>query len=130
MIEPRLHRTHARCGRAHDASVRTASSAVRERAFIGRLPSARGARRGILLEVGLMRRQAQGARRCRWGQGRCTLTSRARLQGGTSMESRKMSLCPMCTNCPEVVIDGDQVRIGEDANTAVLKKDEWNVLVD
>ena len=40
------------------------------------------------------------------------------------------SLCPACTACPEVVIDGDQVRIGEDANTAVLKKDEWNVLVE
>ncbi len=26
-------------------------------------------------------------------------------------------------------IDDDQVRIGEDPNTAVLKKDEWNVLV-
>jgi hypothetical protein len=35
-----------------------------------------------------------------------------------------------CTACPEVVIDGDTIRIGEDANTAVLKKDEWNVLVD
>ena len=40
------------------------------------------------------------------------------------------SLCPSCIACPEVVIDGDIVRIGEDANTAVLKKDEWNVLVD
>ena len=42
----------------------------------------------------------------------------------------RFSLCPQCTECPEVVIDGDTVRIGEDANTAVLKKDEWNVLVD
>lgn len=40
------------------------------------------------------------------------------------------SLCPSCIACPEVVIDGDTVRIGEDANTAVLKKGEWNVLVD
>jgi len=31
---------------------------------------------------------------------------------------------------PEVVIDGDLVRIGEDANTAILKRDEWNVLVE
>ena len=46
------------------------------------------------------------------------------------MEKLVMSLCPQCTNCPEVVIDGDQVRIGEDANTAVLKTEEWNVLVD
>ena len=42
----------------------------------------------------------------------------------------KHSLCPSCIACPEVVIDGDQVRIGEDANAAVLKKDEWNVLVE
>ena len=33
----------------------------------------------------------------------------------------------LCTACPEVVVDGDTIRIGEDANTAVLKKDEWNV---
>ena len=46
------------------------------------------------------------------------------------MESRKMSLCPMCTNCPEVEIAGDEVRIGEAGNLAILKKDEWNVLVD
>ncbi len=31
--------------------------------------------------------------------------------------------------CPEVVIEGDTVCIGEDATTAVLKKDEWNILV-
>src|SRR3989442_15307408 len=44
----------------------------------------------------------------------------------------KMSLCPMCNNCPEVEIlgDGDEVRIGEAGNLAVLKKDEWNVLVE
>jgi len=42
----------------------------------------------------------------------------------------RYSLCPSCTACPEVVIVADQVRIGEDANTAVLKKEEWNVLVD
>ncbi len=42
----------------------------------------------------------------------------------------KHSLCPGCTACPEVVIDDDQVRIGEDANTAILTREEWNVLVD
>jgi hypothetical protein len=42
----------------------------------------------------------------------------------------RISLCPGCTACPEVVIDGDTIRIGEDANTTFLKKDEWNVLVD
>ena len=44
----------------------------------------------------------------------------------------KLSLCPMCNNCPEVEIlgDGDEVRIGETGNLAVLRKDEWNVLVE
>jgi hypothetical protein len=46
------------------------------------------------------------------------------------MESVKMSLCPRCDQCPEVEIAGDEVRIGEAGNLAVLKKDEWNVLVD
>jgi len=41
-----------------------------------------------------------------------------------------MSLCPSCTHCPEVEIVGDEVRIGEAGNLAVLKKDEWNMLVD
>ena len=45
------------------------------------------------------------------------------------MEKIVKSLCRMCTACPEVVIEGETVRIGEDANTAVLTKDEWNVLV-
>ena len=30
---------------------------------------------------------------------------------------------------PEVEILGDEVRIGEAGNLAVLKKDKWNVLV-
>jgi len=42
----------------------------------------------------------------------------------------RISLCPGCTACPGVVIDGDTIRIGEDTNIATLKKDEWNVLVD
>jgi hypothetical protein len=42
----------------------------------------------------------------------------------------RFSLCPQCLACPEVVIDGDTIRIGEDANTAILQKDEWNILVD
>ena len=46
------------------------------------------------------------------------------------MDSLKMSLCPSCIACPEVEIAGDEVRIGEAGNLAVLKKDEWNVLVD
>ena len=42
----------------------------------------------------------------------------------------RVSLCPQCVACPEVVIDGDTVRIGEDENMVLLKKGEWNVLVD
>jgi hypothetical protein len=46
------------------------------------------------------------------------------------MAKVKISLCPACTACPAVEIAGDEVRIGEAGNLAVLKKDEWNVLVD
>jgi hypothetical protein len=46
------------------------------------------------------------------------------------MDSLKMSLCPACTACPEVEVVGDEARIGETGNLAVLKRDEWNVLVD
>ena len=42
----------------------------------------------------------------------------------------KISLCPACTACPEVVMEGDTVRIGEKGNIVSLKKEEWNVLVD
>lgn len=46
------------------------------------------------------------------------------------MENLKASLCPACGACPEVEMVGDEVRIGETGNLAVLKKGEWNVLVD
>jgi hypothetical protein len=46
------------------------------------------------------------------------------------MKNVKMSLCPACTACPEVEIAGDEVRIGEAGSLAILKKEEWNVLVD
>jgi hypothetical protein len=46
------------------------------------------------------------------------------------MERIAMSLCPSCTACPEVVIEGETISIGEAPNLTVLKKDEWNVLVD
>jgi len=42
----------------------------------------------------------------------------------------RVSLGPSCTACPEVIIDGDTIRIDEDANTVVLPKAEWNVLVE
>ena len=46
------------------------------------------------------------------------------------MDNLKVSLCPSCIACPEVEIVGDEVRIGETGNLAVLTKEEWNVLVD
>jgi hypothetical protein len=42
----------------------------------------------------------------------------------------RVSLCPSCDHCPEVVLDSDTIRIGEDDNVVVLKKADWNVLVD
>ena len=45
------------------------------------------------------------------------------------MKQIRHSLCPACSACPEVVVVGDEVRIGETGNLAVLKKNEWNVLV-
>jgi len=46
------------------------------------------------------------------------------------MDQVKHSLCPACDACPEVEVLADQVRIGEAGNEVVLRKDEWNVLVD
>ena len=46
------------------------------------------------------------------------------------MERIAVSLCANCIHCPEVVIEADQIKIGEAENTVRLKKDEWNVLVD
>ncbi len=46
------------------------------------------------------------------------------------MEKLRVSLCPACNACPEVEIMGEEIRIGEAGNLAVLKREEWNVLVD
>jgi hypothetical protein len=46
------------------------------------------------------------------------------------MENVKLSLCPMCDHCPEIEVAGDEVPIGEAGNLVVLKRAEWNVLVD
>lgn len=45
------------------------------------------------------------------------------------MEPIKVSLCPACSECPEVEITDQGVRIGEDANTVRLSHAEWNELV-
>ena len=41
----------------------------------------------------------------------------------------KVTLCPLCTECPEVEITDQGVTIGEDANTVRLSHAEWNELV-
>ena len=47
------------------------------------------------------------------------------------METIKITLCPAgCGACPDVEIAGEEVRIGEAGNLAVLKRDEWNLLVE
>lgn len=47
------------------------------------------------------------------------------------MENVKVTLCPAgCGACPDVEIAREEVRIGEAGNLAVLKRDEWNRLVE
>ena len=47
------------------------------------------------------------------------------------MDKLKVTLCPAgCGACPDVEITDEGVRIGEAGNLAILKKDEWNLLVD
>lgn len=45
------------------------------------------------------------------------------------MEPVRFTLCPNCTECPEVEVTDQGVRIGEDANTVRLSHAEWNELV-
>ena len=47
-------------------------------------------------------------------------------------EPIRVSLCPACGACPEVVLDLDknEVRIGEEGNLVRLTKEAWNTLVD
>ena len=45
------------------------------------------------------------------------------------MEPIKATLCPHCTECPEVEITDQGVTIGEDTNTVRLSHAEWNELV-
>jgi len=49
-----------------------------------------------------------------------------------SKQPIRMSLCPACGACPEVVLDvaNDEVRIGEEGNLVKLNKDAWNTLVE
>ena len=45
------------------------------------------------------------------------------------MEPIKITLCPLCTECPSVEITNEGVTIGEDENTVRLTHAEWNELV-
>jgi len=42
----------------------------------------------------------------------------------------KVYLCKDCHACPSVEFRGEDVRIGEGENLAVLKREEWNILVE
>jgi len=45
------------------------------------------------------------------------------------MELVSFSLCTECEHCPEVSIEADRVKIGEDDNLVILTHAEWNQLV-
>ena len=46
-------------------------------------------------------------------------------------ENVKVTLCPAgCAACHDVQIVGEEVRIDEAGNLAVLKREEWNLLGD
>jgi len=44
----------------------------------------------------------------------------------------RVSLCPACGACPEVLLDvaKEEVRIGEEGNLVRLNKEAWNTLVE
>jgi hypothetical protein len=47
------------------------------------------------------------------------------------MDPKKViALCPACGACPTVELYEETVCIGEEGNRVILKKDEWNGLVD
>jgi hypothetical protein len=45
------------------------------------------------------------------------------------MESIRVTLCPACGECPEVVITAERVTIGEAGNVVQLTPAQWNDLV-
>lgn len=46
------------------------------------------------------------------------------------MPIQRVSLCPECGACPEVVLTKDGVHIGEKDNLVRLNKQAWNTLVE
>lgn len=45
------------------------------------------------------------------------------------MKPITFSLCPECEHCPELVIEAEDVKIGEAGNLVRLSHAEWNQLV-
>ena len=47
-------------------------------------------------------------------------------------DSKRVSLCPACGACPEVVLNqhSEEVLIGEEGNLTKLNKTAWNTLVE
>lgn len=45
------------------------------------------------------------------------------------MAELRLSLCPDCQNCPEVVVRESGVLIGEGPETVALTPEQWNELV-
>ncbi len=45
---------------------------------------------------------------------------------------KRVSLCPACGACPEVVLDvtRQEIRIGEEGNRVTLNREAWNTLVE
>ena len=87
--------------------------------------------------VPALERQVRAEAQCGWRPSahllQCDVKSDLSVQKGSQghMENFKVLLCPAgCGQCPEVEIAGDKVWIGETGNLAVLKREEWNVLVD
>lgn len=47
------------------------------------------------------------------------------------MDPKKViTLCLACGACPTIEVYDETVRIGEEGNRVILKKEEWNSLVD
>ena len=109
----------------HDVAVAAASHGIRRLPAVvvdGRLADWYA---GIGLDEDTLTREVLSG-----AQQRQTVGLAAVEQGGLiKLAPVKATLCPLCTECPEVVITDEGVTIGEDANTVRLSHAEWNELV-